>query len=156
AGQDVTGLAIGLRLPFEGKGICLRAGFYPPTLGEGTVGFTINGEPAPGCSAIEVKAGEALCPVFLSSIGTYSIGAAYSGTENWRPVKATESVTLNKLDPWSYIEMNPKAPVYGQGLILNALILGALGMADPTGTFTFYDGGVKLVTRTIGPDGRAG
>jgi len=154
--QQPTQLAIGLLLPQNGQPITVRAALYPRTIQEGAVAITINDAPVAGCEAVAVNMSEALCPVSFSKIGSYRIGASYSGAESWAPARATETVTLNKLDPWSYVAMNPVNPVYGQGLILNALVLGAEGMSDPTGTFTFSDGGVKLVIRPVGPDGRAG
>ena len=59
---------------------------------------------------------------------------------------------MGRLDAWVYIVVDPEEPVYGQGLIVSGLALGAQNGPFPTGTFTFYDNGVALVTRTVQED----
>jgi uncharacterized protein (TIGR03437 family) len=150
-----TILSIGLVPAQIGLPVLVRAGMWPRTLQEGTVAFSADGAPIAGCESVEVKGGDAFCYPVFQKLGKYRIEAKYSGTENFWPCSGSAPLTVGKLEPWTYLAVDPAVPVYGQGLILHALALGAEGMPNPTGTFTFSDGGRVLVTRPLREDGRA-
>jgi uncharacterized protein (TIGR03437 family) len=124
---------------------------------QGNIAFTANGEAIPHCEALWVymSANAAECKTTFPKAGTYRIAAEYGGTSAYDPSSAAMDLEVGKLDPWAYLAFLPPTPVYGAGVLVNALVLGAKGMPDPTGTFTFREGGAELVTRLVQADGRA-
>ncbi|MDQ1416677.1 MAG: large repetitive protein [Acidimicrobiaceae bacterium] len=62
---------------------------------EGTVAFNDNGTTIPGCGAVAVSAGTAMCTTSFSTQGSHSILAQYSGTTNFGPSSATLSQVVN-------------------------------------------------------------
>jgi uncharacterized protein (TIGR03437 family) len=128
---------------------------------QGTMSFAVDGAILPGCEAQWVyrTGGAAVCTATFPKVASYSVVFTYSGAETdmekFDPSTLTAPVDVGKLDPWAYLASEPALPSYGGGLIVNALVLGANNMPDPTGTFTFSEGGNKLVTRPVKADGRA-
>ncbi|HTK77443.1 MAG TPA: Ig-like domain-containing protein, partial [Gemmataceae bacterium] len=149
-----TQLAVGVPLTQVGQPVDLVAALYPPTVMEGTIAFTSDTVPIAGCEALPVDTGRAVCRTSFSKPGSYAIAASYGGTTSWGKSSGSATLTVGKLEPWAYIAMDPKDPIYGNNLIVNALVLGANGIA-PTGSFTFYDNGKQLVVRPLKTDARA-
>jgi uncharacterized protein (TIGR03437 family) len=145
-----------------GQEVLVRAAVYQQVSGRGvslgTMAFAVDGAPIAGCETVWVyeSSGAAECTTRFPTLGAHELKATYSGTPtSYAASEATVTVNVGKLDPSTYLAFDPPHPVYGSGLIVHALVLGAKGMPDPTGTFTFSEGGKELVTRPIGSDGRA-
>jgi uncharacterized protein (TIGR03437 family) len=138
------------------QAVAIRATVTGKTTITGTVAFTTDGAAIAGCSTVSAKGGIATCNTKFPRLGTFTIGAAYSGDTFGDPSSGTASITVAKVVPWAYLASAPAVPVYGGPLIVNALVLGAAGVAAPTGTVTFSEAGVELITRPLGDDGRAG
>ena len=117
--------------------------------------FTNDGAPIAGCQSLPVQLGHATCTTVFPALGTRVIGASYTGTDQWAAAVAQPEklrVVDWPLDAWIYIARDPEKPVYGQGLIITALALGAKDGPDLGGTFTFYDNDKLLITRPVTPD----
>jgi uncharacterized protein (TIGR03437 family) len=145
-----------------GQDVLLRAAVYQAASGRGvslgTMAFVVDGATVAGCEAVWVyeSSGAAECMTKFATLGAHEFKAKYSGTPtSYAPSEATVTVQVGKLDPSTYLAFIPPHPVYGSGLIVHALVMGAKGMPDPTGTFTFLEHGKELVTRSIEADGRA-
>ena len=54
-----------------------------------------------------------------------------------------------------YTAATQTAPAYGDAVTVNALLLGATGVAAPSGTVAFSEGVSPLGTTQVGSDGRA-
>jgi len=145
-----------------GQDVLVRAAVYQAASGRGvslgTMAFAVDGVTIAGCETVWVyqSSGAAECTTKFPTLGAHELKATYSGTPtSYAPSELTVTVQVGKLDPSTYLAFIPPHPVYGSGLIVHALVLGAKGMPDPTGTFTFLEGSKELVTRPIEPDGHA-
>lgn len=126
---------------------------YDPV--NGTVDFSNAADPIPGCTNIPVQAGVAVCRTSFSRLGTFTINASYSGDANAKPSAGSLLLTVDKVVAGMYIASAPDAPVFGAPVMVNVLLLGATGVAVPTGTVAFSDGTVMLSSSPVGVDGRA-
>lgn len=146
---QLTEVALGLSGAQIGQKARLLARMAPRTVTEGTVTFTSDGAVVAGCEAVPVRSGDAECMTEFPKLGRYLIGARYSGTPQWAPSFHQDYLTVGKLAPSVYVAVSPDSTIYGRGLFLNALVLGADGMPKPSGTVTFRDKGAVLVTRPL-------
>jgi len=121
----------------------------------GTVDFSAASGPLAGCTGLPLQNGAAVCNTSFPQTGTVTIGASYSGDTNLSPGTASLQLTVGKCSPGAYLASSPSSPAYGTVLTLGALVLGATGVPNPTGTVTFSDGPTTLATLTLGSDGRA-
>lgn len=144
-----------------GQRVQIRAAVYEANTGRpvpiGTMAYSIDGVTLPGCAAqwVYMVAGAAVCETSFPKVATYRVVMTYSGTGSYDPSSATVDIAVGKLYPRSYLAWLPPRPVYGGGLVVGALALGATGMPKPSGTFTFVENGSELATRTIGADDHA-
>ncbi len=121
----------------------------------GKITFSNGDTPITGCTAVSTVDGSASCATSFSQLGTLTINAAYIGDDNTAASTATMQLTVGKAAPGFYSAFTPAAPVFGAPVTVNALLLGASGIAAPTGTVTFSDGSTYLATITVGSDGKA-
>ena len=106
-------------------------------------------------SFVSVAGGKAACGASFPSLATYTLAAGYSGDVNTLASTASVAVTVGKAVPAVYLAFTPSAPVFGQEVWLDALVLGAGGLSAPGGSIAFTDGGKTLLSQPIGSDGRA-
>ncbi|HEV3264298.1 MAG TPA: putative Ig domain-containing protein [Acidimicrobiales bacterium] len=149
-GQDVTLIDT----------VSVPAGSLPIAYTTGTVAFTDGGGPIAGCSSVAVNSsGVATCSYTLTTAGTHSIAAAFSGDTLFSSTNATLSVfvasyqfTFNETgSPQTYVVPGGVtaltfAAYGGQGS--NSCSSGGLGgsavsnvTVTPGQVFTFYIGG---------------
>ena len=134
------------------KGTVTSGASASPT---GTVDFTNNGTPIAGCTGVPLQNGAAACNTSFAQTGSYNIGANYSGDASTSAATATLSLTVGKAGAGIYTAFTPASPVYGATLTINALLLGATGLANPTGAVAFSDSGTLIASIPVGADGRA-
>ncbi len=127
----------------------------PVSTAGGTVDFSNAASPIAGCTGVPVQNGAAICNTSFPQIGNLTIGASYSGDTNFAPGTASLSLAVGKCSPGAYLAASPAAPVYGAAISVGALVLGATGVPNPTGTVTFSDGSTALATVSLGSDGKA-
>ena len=121
----------------------------------GTVDFSSASTPIAGCTGLPLQNGAAVCNTSFPQAGAVIVGANYSGYSNLAPSTASLQLMVGKCTAGAYLASSPASPVYGSAVTLGMLVLGASGVANPTGTVTFSDGTTTLATLTLGSDGRA-
>jgi large repetitive protein len=146
---QLTQVSIGLGPAQIGQTTKITARLAPRDVDEGTVTFTSDGAVIARCEAVTLSGGDALCETAFPRMGSYLIGVRYSGSAKFAPSSDSAVLSVGKLVPSVYVAVTPDSTVYGRGLDLNALVLGAEGVPKPSGTFTFVDLGVPLVNRPV-------
>jgi uncharacterized protein (TIGR03437 family) len=158
-GKAATAIALASNPPQLSQPLNLKAAVTVVAPGNaapgGTVDFTNGGKPIAGCTGVALQSGVAYCNTSLSQLGDYTVAAAYSGDASTAPCSGTLQLGVGKAAPSIYMAFAPNSPVYGAMVTVNALVLGATGMAAPSGTVTFSEGGVARGTFALGSDGRA-
>jgi len=157
--KAATSVALTASAPQVGQPVTLRAAVTVVSPGNatpgGTVDFSSGGVAIAGCTGIAVQNGSAACSASFSQVGGLTIGASYSGDANTAPSTATLALTVAKAVPGFYTATTQSAPPYGATVTVNALLLGATGLATPGGTVAFADGATALSTVAVGSDGHA-
>jgi len=104
-----------------------------------------------------VSSGQASFLTFTLSVGSYSITAVYNGDINFVASAASpaQGLTVNKASTSASLpSLSPV--VVGQSATFTASVsVTAPGAGSPTGTVTFYDGGVSLGTPSTVSSGQA-
>jgi uncharacterized protein (TIGR03437 family) len=122
----------------------------------GPVTFTNGDTPIAGCAAVAIgKDGTATCLATFTQLSNVTINATYNGDANTLPSTASTPLAVGKVVAGIYSASTPSAPVYGAPVTINVLMLGASGVATPTGNVTLSDGGATLATVDVGSDGKA-
>ncbi len=132
--------------------VVLAAGTGPIT---GTIDFALGGKPVTGCTGIPVTGGLATCQTSAAQLGSLTLSASFSGDANTKPSTANGAIAVGKAVPGIYLAQTPAAPVYGQTVTVNCLLMGATGLPMPTGNIVYSSGGKTLATQPVGADGRA-
>jgi uncharacterized protein (TIGR03437 family) len=136
----------------------------PPTLNVGTVAFTRDNVPIAGCEAVPLSevVGHAICHTTFSRNVSYVVEAKYSGATGWAASSDRKTILPRVLAPGVYIERTPaldKRALYGNNIILGALVLGPKG-ALPTGKMRFYvdmkEAGASTVVEDAGAEAATG
>lgn len=157
--KATTGVALSSTPAQIGQPVTLKAAISIVGPGiatlSGTVSFSSGGYPIQECTGIPLQNNIATCNTAFPHLGTYLIVASYSGDDNTTTSFANIQLNLGKVVAGLYTASAPDAPAYGATVTVNALLLGADGVAAPTGTITFSEGGAALATVPVGPDGRA-
>jgi uncharacterized protein (TIGR03437 family) len=157
--KAATLLALASTPPQIGQPLTLKAAVTLPPSGIGATGgsldFNIGGKAIAACTGIRPQNGIATCQIALPQLGNYIVGASYSGDTNTEPSTAGMQLTVGKAVAGVYTAAAPALPVFGSPVAVNALVLGAVGVPDPTGTVTFSDGADLQATIPLGGDGRA-
>jgi uncharacterized protein (TIGR03437 family) len=121
----------------------------------GTVDFTRNGSPLTGCTGVSVQNGAALCTTTFPQLGGLTLGARYNGDANTSPSNGSLPLSVGKVAPSPYLAAAPTAPIFGAPVTITTLVLGANGVAAPTGNVTFRDGSNTLATVPLNASGQA-
>ncbi|MDR3700932.1 MAG: Ig-like domain repeat protein [Candidatus Sulfopaludibacter sp.] len=132
--------------------VSLALGSGPVT---GTVDFTIGGKAVAGCAGVPLINGAASCPASFPQLGSITLAGSFSGDANTLPATASAATTVSKAVPGMYLAQSPAAPVFGQQVAVDCLLLGAAGLPTPSGIVSFSDGGRFIAGQTIGADGHA-
>jgi uncharacterized protein (TIGR03437 family) len=157
-GKAPTVLAVSADPAQIGQPVTLRAAV---SLASGTgsiagaIGFSIGGQAVAGCTGVALSSASATCQTSFPQLGSYTLAGSFSGDANTLPSTASVAVNVNKAVPGIYLAFTPAAPVYGAPVTLSALVLGAQGVAAPTGTVTFSDAGTTLALQPVAADGHA-
>ena len=124
----------------------------------GTATFYDNGQ-AIGSAPLNTSSGGVTTALFTTSTlstATHTITAAYSsGDANFNGSKALTLLTqvVNPADTTTTLASPVNPSVFGQSVTLTATVAvnspGSEAVANPTGTVTFYDGGVAIGTVTL-------
>jgi len=121
----------------------------------GTVTFVNGTNPIGGCVGLSLQNGVAVCNTSFAQQGSVNIAANYSGDANTFASTALLPLTVGKCSAGAYLAADPPAPATGASVTLGVLLLGAPGVATPTGTVTLSDGSVTLATVALGTDAKA-
>ena len=123
----------------------------------GTVSFTDDGTPVPGCQSLPLPDSapfQAACTETFGSGATHAIVATYSGDVQSASSSASLLQTLGQLPTMTTITSFPPSTVYGQVALVTATITPAGGAAvNPSGTVTFSDGSLPLGTVDVSDAG---
>ncbi len=157
--KAATALTLGSATAQVGQAVTLKAtakvvspGAGIPT---GKVSFS-NGETAiPGCTALTPADGVVSCTTTFTQLGALTLNAAYAGDANTEASTATAPLTVGKVVAGIYSAFTPSAPVFGTPVTVNVLLMGASGVAAPTGTVAFSDGSTSLGSVNVSSEGKA-
>jgi uncharacterized protein (TIGR03437 family) len=121
----------------------------------GTVDFTAGGKAVTGCTGISISGGSAACKTTFTQLGAFTLGATFSGDANTLPSSSSVAAITGKAVAGFFLASAPAAPVFGVPVTLDALLLGAAGVAAPGGTVVFSEAATTFATQPVGADGRA-
>ena len=125
----------------------------------GTVSFTDNGTPVPGCQSLPLPTVAPLqvgCTESYESTTTHSIVADYSGDDDDAGSSATFLQAVGQIPTQTTVTSSSAAPTYGQNVTLTATVTPTPNAAaSPTGTVTFYDYETTAIA-TVGVSTAAG
>jgi uncharacterized protein (TIGR03437 family) len=121
----------------------------------GTVDFSNGSAPISGCTGVKAQNGVAACATNFPQTGQMTVGAAYNGDSNTLPGTGLIQLNVGKAAASAYLAIAPSAPVYGEQTAIDALILGAQGLAAPSGAITFSEGTTVFGTFPLDSNGRA-
>jgi Bacterial Ig-like domain (group 3) len=119
------------------------------TDGGGTVSFTADGNPVPGCSSQSVTlvsaSYQATCTTSSLAVGSHNIVAAYSGDTGYAPSSGNGGVTIAKATPADVVT-NSGPVALGNPVTFTATVSGPAGAAIPTGSITWQVSGAAGAT----------
>lgn len=119
----------------------------PPT---GTVSFTDDGSPVPGCQSLALPEDapfQAACTESFGSGATHAIVAIYSGDVDNAGSTATLAQTVGQIPTVIAVTSPTPSTQYGQIAVVTATITPSGSAAvDPSGTVMFSDGSLPLGT----------
>jgi uncharacterized protein (TIGR03437 family) len=121
----------------------------------GTVDISSGGLPIAGCSGLVPQAGTVFCSAVFQQTGAYTITARYNGDAHTAVSTGTLTLNTGRAVAGIYTASTPAAAVFGTPVTVSALLLGANGVAPPTGTVTFYNAGAVAGVSPVDGDGRA-
>lgn len=111
----------------------------------GTVTFTIDGIAQ---QPVNLAGGQATFSISTLTVGAHTVTASYNGDTSFNASgPASISQTVNRADTAVALQANPGTAVSGQSVTLTAVVsVLAPGVGAPTGTVSFFDGGIPLGT----------
>src|SRR4051812_26054595 len=102
-----TSIAVGADRLWVGQPIRLSAVVWTAIVSvhpiTGTVEFTNDGTPIPGCTAVPLIALHANCEATFLRGGTFTLGGTYSGDAWWAASTATGPLSIRKYTPGVYV-----------------------------------------------------
>jgi hypothetical protein len=157
-GATATSLTTSNNNPSVDSPITLTASVAPnPSInGTATMGGTVTffdggtqlGNPVTPISNVATLSG-----VVLSTAGTHSITATYSGDTNWAgSTSSASTVTVNKGGTATVVTANTSSPTTGSPITFTATVApnpAVTGAANLTGSVAFSDGSTQLGTATL-------
>jgi uncharacterized repeat protein (TIGR03803 family) len=124
----------------------------PPTP-TGTVGFTSNGTPISGCTAVTLSSQTAVCMTSTLAVGTDTIVATYSGDSNYVGSSGTLSQIV-KVATTTALTTAPNPSNVGQAVTMTAAVTAQNGSL-PTGTVVLESDGVQIGSASLNNSGIA-
>jgi len=121
----------------------------------GTVDFINGSTSIAGCTGMLPQSGVVYCNTTVAQLGAFVITARYNGDADTAPGTAVLQLNAARAVAGIYTASAPAAPVFGVPVTVSALLLGANGVAPPSGTVSFYDGAALAGVAKVGTDGRA-
>jgi hypothetical protein len=119
------------------------------TDGGGTVSFTADGNPVPGCSSQSLTlingSYQASCTTSSLAVGSHNIAAAYSGDTGYAPSSGNGGVTIAKATPADVVT-NSGPVTLGNSVTFTATVSGPAGAATPAGSITWQVSGTAGAT----------
>jgi large repetitive protein len=119
------------------------------TDGGGSVSFTADGNPVPGCSSqaqtLISDTYQATCTTSSLAAGSHNIVAAYSGDTGYTPSSGNGSVTIAKATPADVVT-NSGPVTLGNPVAFTATVSGPAGAAPPSGSITWQVSGTAGAT----------
>jgi hypothetical protein len=114
----------------------------------GTVSFTDNGNPIPGCTGVvlvqQQNGSTGTCQIQTLTAGMHCIVASYSGDSNFAPSQSPcFNQTVNRAATTATLASDGNPSTFGVLVHFSATITGANG-GTPTGTVSFFDGTTVL------------
>ena len=90
------------------------------------------------------------------AVGNHDLQVVYVDTDGLNSIpSAPLRQTVAKASSRTGLASNNLSPVVGNAILLTAQVDVLTGVATPTGTVGFYDGGVRIGTATLAADGSA-
>ena len=83
--------------------------------------------------------------------GIYNLTASYPGSQLYQPNSNSVQITINPVTTSGKLTGPTSAVAYGTNVTLTATVNGISGGAAPTGTVTFYNGGISFQSQTLTP-----
>ena len=115
----------------------------------GTVSFTDNGAPIPGCTSVPLASGAATCPATAGNAGTHTVAAAYSGDDVHLPSSGSLAVAVAPAATTTSLSAPFASVAVGQAVTVTAAVAAsAPGSGTPSGTVSFDLNGSALTSCT--------
>ena len=115
----------------------------------GTVSFTDNGAPIPGCTSVPLASGAATCPATAGNTGTHTVAATYSGDDVHLPSSGSLAVVVAPATTTTLLSAPFTSVAVGQAVTVTAAVTAsAPGSGTPAGTVTFDLNGTALTSCT--------
>ncbi len=115
----------------------------------GTVSFTDNGAPIPGCTSVPLASGAATCPATAGNAGTHTVAATYSGDDVHLPSSGSLAVVVAPAATTTSLSAPFTSVAVGQAVTVTAAVTAsAPGSGTPSGTVSFDLNGTALTSCT--------
>jgi hypothetical protein len=118
-----------------------------PSSPSGTIALTGSGLSSASCVLVAGAPGVSSCAVMATptAAGTDTIGATFPASTVHLMSGGSTGLTVNKAATVVAVTSSPNPSIFGQSATFTATVLPvAPGAGSPTGTVTFFDGGVSL------------
>jgi len=115
---------------------------FNPVPDGGTVSFTDGGAAIPGCTAMSVAAGSAICPVTYTALGPHAIAAAYVGDTDFWPSASNTLVETSQIPTATSVVQSAGAQVSGDAVTYTATV--APNPEPGGGAVAFTDNGATI------------
>jgi hypothetical protein len=127
----------------------VTGGGSSPAPATGSVAF-IDGTNQIGAAALGGAQAQASFTATTLAVGTHTITASYQGDANYKPaVSSPLSLTIVQAQTAITVSAQPPTAVAGTPVALIAAIAVTQGVAMPTGTVTFTNGGVTIGSQAV-------
>ncbi|MDA8367566.1 MAG: Ig-like domain-containing protein, partial [Actinomycetota bacterium] len=115
----------------------------------GTVSFTDNGAPIPGCTSVPLASGAATCPATAGNAATHTVATTYSGDDVHLPSSGSLAVVVAPAATSTSLSAPFTSVAVGQAVTVTAAVTAsAPGSGTPSGTVSFDLNGTALTSCT--------
>jgi hypothetical protein len=125
------------------------SGTFTPLAPTGTIGFTLNGNAIPVCTAqtVDATTHQATCSVNTLVAPSDAIGATYAGDSNFATASAAPfTQSVSKLTPTVALSTSTNPSTVNSSVTLTATLSGTFTPNDPTGTVAFTSNGNPIAS----------
>lgn len=113
------------------------------SIDSGTVAFTIDGNTANGCDAVQLSNGTARCDARVLAVGAHTITAAYSGTHTFAASRATLTQVVDKAVTATVVTSSVNPSTSGEAVSFTAKVSTDAGR-PASGTVQFRVDGIEI------------